>query len=236
MKRKDKTDENKEKLKSVKQGNKRIKMKDQIVASILSANRGELNKEMLSIKTADQIQVDVMDGHFVHNINFGPDEVKDLKFPLPFEIHLMISNPQDYIKQYTIGKPKTIIFHYEAVKKTEIKQLIQQIKKHARVGIALKPKTKVEVLKPYLKYVDEILIMTVEPGFGGQKFMTSMLPKIQTLREQYNYKGDIEVDGGVNARTIKQAKKAGANMFVSGSYLQKYKNIKESIEKLKKAL
>jgi len=204
-----------------------------IAPSILSADFGKLNEEIASVaKYADLIHCDVMDGCFVPNITFGNEVIKCIKSAKPLDVHLMIVKPEKHIEAFAKCNEKIsmISFHLEATKQP--KKIIKEIKDFGiKAGIAIKPKTPLKKILLFLDCLDFVLIMTVEPGFGGQKFMQSMLPKIKELRELAP-DIDIEVDGGINAKTAKLAVKAGANILVSGSYIFGAKDRKKAIEML----
>ena len=190
---------------------------------------------------ADFLHLDVMDGHFVKNLTFGAPIIASLYKNLKktykniiLDVHLMVTNPEKWVNDMSDAGATIFTFHIETQKSNiEILKLINQIKKRKMyVGIALSPKTAVSKVIPYLQLIDMVLIMTVEPGFGGQKFMENMMEKIKTIRK-YNSQIDIEVDGGINLNTISTASRAGANMFVSGSSIFKSVNIKETIDMLR---
>ena len=202
--------------------------------SLLAADFSCLSSEVKRAKKAgaDMLHVDVMDGHFVPNITLGPLVVKALKktTKLPLATHLMIENPERYIEDFAKAGSDLIIFHIETTKNPKkLIRLIKRFKKKA--GVSLKPKTKLASIKNILPLLDEVLVMTVEPGFGGQKFMTNQLSKIQKLRKLYN--GDIAVDGGVNIETAKLAAAKGANIFAAGTYLFGSKSMKKLISDIK---
>lgn len=205
-----------------------------IAPSILSADFGKLNEEIASVaKYADLIHCDVMDGCFVPNITFGNEVIKCIKTSKPLDVHLMIANPEKHIEAFANAnrKIKMISFHIEATKRTE--QIIEKLHNFGiRAGIAVKPKTPIKRIAPFLPSLDFVLIMTVEPGFAAQKFMQSMLPKIEKLRELAPDL-DIEVDGGINAETAKLAVKAGASILVSGSYIFGAKSRDKAIRSLR---
>ena len=185
------------------------------------------------------IHVDVMDGHFVPNLTMGPPIIKNLRqyTKLPFDVHLMISPVQKYIKDYAEAGADIITIHPEATE--DLKETINYIKKlNIKVGVSLNPENKISSVIDYLNEVDLILIMSVNPGFGGQKFMPKVLDKIRDLkkiREQKKLNFDIEIDGGINFDNNKLAIEAGANILVSGTTIFKNNNgnIKKNIELLK---
>ena len=214
-----------------------------VAASILSADFRKLNEEIIPLKEegVDYLHFDVMDGHFVNNISFGSYVLNCIKdsTSLIKDVHLMITDPNKYYLDFVKAGADLITFHYEAVKKEEIVPLINKIKEsNVKVGLSIKPNTKVEDIKEYLPYLDLVLVMSVEPGFGGQKFIPNSLNKIELLnrlRNEFNYSYLIEVDGGINCETASDVIKSGADILVSGSYIFKSKNRKESINKLKEA-
>lgn len=209
-----------------------------ISPSILSADFANLENDIKRVEEngADWIHVDVMDGHFVPNITIGVPVVKSLKkiTKLPLDIHLMIENPSKYIEPFAKAGADILTFHYEAVEKNEILTIIKNIKSFGiKAGISIKPKTNPDVLLPYLSDVDMVLVMTVEPGFGGQDFMPDCAEKIRYIRLNASKNIIIQVDGGINAQTGKICTELGANSLVAGSYIYGAKDIKLAISSLR---
>ena len=214
--------------------------KIQISPSILSADFSQLGNEIKRLEKggADMIHVDVMDGHFVPNLTIGPPVIKNLrKFTkLPFDVHLMISPVHKYIKDYAEAGADIITIHPEATE--NLKDSIDHIKRlNKKVGVSLNPETKINIVSDYLKEIDLILIMSVHPGFGGQKFMPEVLNKIKELRkikEEKKLNFNIEIDGGINFDNYKLAIQAGADILVSGTTIFKNNdgNIKKNIVQL----
>ena len=206
--------------------------------SILSADFANLERDIKLVERngADWIHVDVMDGHFVPNITIGIPVVKSIKkvTSLPLDVHLMIENPEKYIEDFANAGADILTFHYEAVKKENIKSLITKIKNlGAKAGLSIKPKTQPEEILEFLPDLDLVLVMTVEPGFGGQKFMADCAEKIKVIKQHATQNLFIQVDGGINAETGEICTKYGANSLVAGSYIYKAENIKEAISSLK---
>lgn len=208
--------------------------KIKIAPSILSANFSKLGNEVKEVVAAgaDWIHIDVMDGIFVPNITIGPCVIKSVrdKTDIPFDVHLMINDPLSHVEAFSKAGADIITFHIEACR--EVRHIIAKIKGlKKKVGISIKPKTPISLISPYLKEVDMVLVMTVEPGFAGQAFMPDMLEKIESLRRIYSK--DIEVDGGVDVKTAKDIIKAGANILVAGTSVFGGKDYKKAIKTLK---
>lgn len=210
-----------------------------IAPSILSANFGRINEAIASIEDhADMIHVDVMDGHFVPNITFGPPVISRFKCGKPMDVHLMIEHPENYLADFAKAIKKAhgtcrdsyITIHAEACK--HLHRMAQQIKNlGCRAAVALNPATPLHVIEPVLQDFDMALLMTVNPGFGGQEFIKSVLAKISALRRRAP-KLNIAVDGGINDKTAKLAVKAGANVLVAGSYIFKSEDAVAAIKTL----
>lgn len=212
-----------------------------IAPSVLSLDFSKFDKQCqeLNESLATYLHFDVMDGHFVPNLTFGPDLLKGLKKAvsnLKMDVHLMVEHPGMFIEPFVQAGADMITFHYEAcADDKEVLELLHKI--HAlgiQGGVVIKPKTDVRVLLPFLDYCDMVLIMSVEPGFGGQKFMADMLEKVTFLRSRIDEKQGsclIEIDGGINEETALLAKEAGADVLVAGSYVFKGE-IAQRIERL----
>ena len=214
-----------------------------IVPSILSADFTRLGEQVREAESAgaQRIQVDVMDGHFVPNITMGPMIVEAVRrcTTLPVEAHLMISNPEKYIEDFAKAGADVIIVHQEV--SPHLHRIIQQIKAEGKMAaIALTPSTPVFMLEDILSLLDMVLIMTVNPGFGGQEFIPETLPKITRLRQVLEERGlhcDIEVDGGIHEKTVPQVVQAGANLLVAGSAVYNdQESVAQSIARLRNAI
>ena len=212
-----------------------------ISPSILSADFSNLGREIQNLERAkaDLIHIDVMDGHFVPNITIGPEVINKLRkyTSLPFDVHLMISPVHDFIKNFADAGADIITIHPEAT--NDLVSSIKKIKSYnKKVGVSLNPETSVDKVLPILSMIDLVLIMSVNPGFGGQKFMEETLEKVKVLRKEIDtkkFKTQIEIDGGINFENAKMAKKAGVNILVSGTTIFKENggNLKKNIHLLR---
>ncbi|MBN4067376.1 ribulose-phosphate 3-epimerase [Simkania negevensis] len=210
-----------------------------IAPSILAADFGRLADETKRCEDAgaDRIHIDVMDGHFVKNFTLGPRAVAAINgaTELFLEVHIMIYNPFDYIERFVEAGADMIIFHVEATE--DVADILQFIHTcNIKAGLALNPETSLSMALKYLGQCDQLLLMTVNPGFGGQPFIPEVLDKIQLAREQCQQNAiqlDIEVDGGITFDTAKQCTDAGANVLTSGTYLFKEKNMQKAIEQMR---
>jgi len=213
-----------------------------IAPSILAANFAKLGDEIARIEDAGAniVHIDVMDGHFVPNISMGPPVVKSIRniTKLPFDVHLMITNPIDYISPFADAGADLITFHIEA-EGDPMKTICEIRNAGCEVGISLKPKTPASLILPFLDKVDLVLVMSVEPGFGGQSFMHNMMPKVCEIRNAINAKNlpvHLEIDGGIDENTAKTAVDSGVNIMVAGTSVFRHpKGAKFAIEALKSA-
>jgi len=213
-------------------------MKIKVAPSLLSADFGCLAEEVRKVEQAgaDMLHIDVMDGHFVPNITIGPAVVKYIRkcTKLPLDVHLMIKNPQKYIDVFAAAGSDMLTVHIETISGAKLKALSSKLKSRGiKFGISLNPATAIAKIKPVLKYADLVLVMSVNPGFGGQSFIPSAVGKIKELRSLYQ--GDISVDGGINDLTARSVIRAGANILAAGSYIFGAKDKKKAIERIRNA-
>jgi ribulose-phosphate 3-epimerase len=213
-----------------------------IAPSILSANFAELASEIKDVESggADYIHIDVMDGHFVPNITMGPMVVESIRplTSMPLDVHLMIENPEKYIASFANAGADYITVHVETC--PHLHRTIQLIKDHnVKAGVVLNPATTTEMVKQILPDLDMVLLMTVNPGFGGQSFIESVIPKIEQIRQwanDINPSLEIEVDGGISPETAAKCAKAGADVFVAGSAIYNQQDRKKAIESLRESV
>lgn len=207
-------------------------MKLQVAASILSADFSRLGAEIKEVEPyADRIHFDVMDGHFVPNISFGAPVLKWVKTKLPVDVHLMVEKPWKFFKDFVKAGAGLLIVHAEVCE--DLRAVLGEIRDFGvKTGVSIRPRTGVEALDDVLEMVDQVLVMTVEPGFGGQSFMKGMAPKIRQLRDM-GYEGDIGVDGGIDEKTARICREAGATIMVAGTYIFGSDNRREAIEGLR---
>ncbi len=211
-----------------------------IAPSILSADFANLGRDIDRIKTADYVHVDVMDGCFVPNISIGVPVVRSIRrvTDLPLDVHLMIDRPSRYIEAFAKAGADLLTIHVEADIPSEISRTIAAVKNAGvRVGLSIKPKTSAEVLLPWIEILDLVLVMTVEPGFGGQAFMADQLPKIEAVRQMIREKNplcELEVDGGIDLETCKRVVAAGANVLVAGSAIYGAPDVEAQIAALRR--
>mgnify|MGYP000440652268 CR=1 FL=1 len=206
-----------------------------IAPSILSADFGHLQRDVDLVKNADMLHLDIMDGHFVPNITIGPAVVRCIKSNLPREAHLMLSEPEKYIEPFVKAGSSMVTVHacsFEG-RNVSLRDTLKLIKElGAKPAVALNPNRPLSLIRPVLGMVDMVLLMTVFPGFGGQEFIASVLPKIKQLRSEFS--GDIAVDGGINDVTVKDVVRSGANVIIAGSFIFKEKNPGSVVELLRK--
>ncbi|WP_281829791.1 MULTISPECIES: ribulose-phosphate 3-epimerase [Lactobacillus] len=213
-----------------------------IAPSILNANNLTLKDEIERATNAGitRFHIDIMDGHFVPNLSFGPQLVSDFKTEFPIteaEIHLMSNNPKVLIPALVKAGADLLEFHYEAMQPNEVKYWLDYLKSNGvKAGLVLNPDTPVSVVEQFKNQIDQLLLMTVHPGFGGQKFLENSASRIKEARELVGKDIAIEVDGGINQQTARIAKDAGANVFVAGSYLFEKGDIASQIAKLTQSL
>lgn len=203
-----------------------------IAPSILSADFGKLNEEIAQVEAvSDVLHIDVMDGHFVPNISFGVPVMKWIKSSLPLDVHLMIEYPKKYVDDFVKAGANRIIFHLESEDKPS-SVIDKIILLGAAPAIAIKSKTSVSEIAEFLPMLDMVLVMTVEPGFGGQEFMPEMVKKIKELRD-LGFDKDIGIDGGINAETAKVCREAGASLLVAGNYIFGAKDRRAAVQSLR---
>ncbi len=205
-----------------------------VAPSMLAADFGRLAEETRRVEAAgaDWIHLDVMDGHFVPNLTIGPQAVSALRpvTQLPLDVHLMIETPDQYIPSFIEAGADRVTVHAEAC--SDLKGVVRQIRQlGAKIGVAVRPQTGIEVLKAVLDQMDLALLMTVNPGFGGQAFMAEVLPKIEALRKLFDR--HIQVDGGINDETARATQSAGADVMVAGTYIFRAADPKQAIATLK---
>ncbi len=209
-----------------------------LAPSILSADFSALGEDVKKISKADLVHVDIMDGHFVPNISFGAGVMKSLngKTNLSYDVHLMIENPDDYLEEFVADNTEYIAVHQEACK--HLDRTIEHIKScNVKAGVAINPATPIETIKPILHKVDLIVVMAVNPGFGGQKFIPYTVNKIQDLdkiRKEKSFDYKIEVDGGVTLQNARILIEAGCDILVAGSSVFKSNNIEKTVDEFKR--
>ena len=210
-----------------------------VAPSLLACDFSRLADEICKVEEAgaDWLHVDVMDGHFVPNLTIGPVVVEAIRRSsrIPLDVHLMLDHPEQYIKPFIDAGAHYVTVHVEAPgmrSEGVLQQTLETIRRSgARAGLSLRPRTAAESLTPFLPALDLILVMTVEPGFGGQAFMPDVVPKVRQLRAWFS--GDLAVDGGINAQTGAACREAGANVFVAGTYVFRAASYREAIQSLR---
>lgn len=210
-----------------------------IAPSLLACDFAHLADEIHKVEAAgaDWLHVDVMDGHFVPNLTIGPVIVEAIRRSsrLPLDVHLMLDHPEQYVKPFLEAGAHYLTVHIEApgVRTEDALRRTLETIRHAgaKAGVSLRPRTRAEAVKPFVNALDLVLVMTVEPGFGGQAFMPEVVPKIRQLREWFH--GDVAVDGGIDADTGRQCRAAGANVFIAGTYVFRAASYQQAIQSLK---
>ena len=210
-----------------------------VAPSLLACDFGRLAEEVRQVEVAgaDWLHVDVMDGHFVPNLTIGPAVVEAIRRAsrIPLDVHLMLDRPQEFLKPFLDAGAHCLTVHVEAEGlRTEsvLRSALDTIRRAgARPGLSLRPRTAAEALRPFLDAVDLVLVMTVEPGFGGQAFLPEAVPKVRQLREWFT--GDLAVDGGINALTGRQCREAGANVLVAGTSIFRSSSYQDAIQSLR---
>ena len=210
-----------------------------VAPSLLACDFGRLAEEVRQVEAAgaDWLHVDVMDGHFVPNLTIGPAVVEAIRRAsrIPLDVHLMLDRPQEFLKPFLDAGAHCLTVHVEAEglrSESVIRSALDTIRRAgARPGLSLRPRTAAEALRPFLDAVDLVLVMTVEPGFGGQAFLPEAVPKVRQLREWFT--GDLAVDGGINALTGRQCREAGANVLVAGTSIFRSRSYQDAIQSLR---
>ena len=210
-----------------------------VAPSLLACDFGRLAEEIRKVEEAgaDWLHVDIMDGHFVPNLTVGPVIVEAIRRSsrIPLDVHLMLDHPEQHVKPFVDAGAAYLTVHVEAPGLRSERALLKALdsirQAEARVGLSLRPRTTADAIRPFLKGLDLILVMTVEPGFGGQAFMPEVMPKVRQLREWFA--GDIAVDGGINAQTGQLCREAGANVFVAGTYIFRSPSYRDAIQSLR---